>query len=312
MNKLRFGTGGYPLTTKEQEASGAIRRIRELGLEHMEFEFVHQVFIKQEQTQDIVKTAVKEDVSLSIHGSYYVNLATEDKKKWHGSISRIVSAAIRGAQMNAKSVTYHSGFLQGRDIQSVYPLVKEGTMKVLEELRSKSLNIRVSPELTGKPSQFGDLKDLIRLVKDLRDDGYTEKEIGFCFDFAHKYARSNGGFNSYDEFMGMLDEIVEGLGEDELRNMHIHISGIDYSEKGEKNHLIFLKTLEDYKSHGIEIDGIKEYFKKLSEKRFLNNDFKWQELLKALKKSKVGGYVVCESPILELDALLMKKYYEEL
>ena len=38
--------------------------------------------------------------------------------------------------------------------------------------------------------------------------------------------------------------------------------------------------------------------------------FDWQGVLKALKTHDIGGYLVCESPILELDALLIKHIYD--
>jgi len=41
-------------------------------------------------------------------------------------------------------------------------------------------------------------------------------------------------------------------------------------------------------------------------------DLEWRSLLHSLKEFKIGGIVVCESPNLEQDALLMAKTYEKL
>jgi deoxyribonuclease IV len=60
----------------------------------------------------------------------------------------------------------------------------------------------------------------------------------------------------------------------------MHFSGIAYSDKGEKNHL----ALEE-------------------------SDAKWKDFLKVLKKRKIEGVLVCESPAMEDDTLLMKKTY---
>ena len=68
-----------------------------------------------------------------------------------------------------------------------------------------------------------------------------------------------------------------------LDRLHIHVSGIHYSDKGERHHLVLQES-----------------------------DLKYEELLKALKEYDVGGTVVCESPNLEEDAALMKKTYESL
>jgi deoxyribonuclease-4 len=60
----------------------------------------------------------------------------------------------------------------------------------------------------------------------------------------------------------------------------VHISGIEYDKNGEKKHL----TLQE-------------------------SDLKYIELLEALKGFKVKGLVICESPSLEEDALLLRKTY---
>jgi len=65
--------------------------------------------------------------------------------------------------------------------------------------------------------------------------------------------------------------------------MHAHISGINYTEKGERNHLM----LEE-------------------------SDMPYKEILKKLKERKACGSIICESPIPYLDAQLLKKEYEKL
>ena len=65
--------------------------------------------------------------------------------------------------------------------------------------------------------------------------------------------------------------------------MHIHVSCIDYGDKGERKHL-----------------NLKE------------SDFQYAELLKALKDYDAKGIVICESPNLEEDALLLQATYNEL
>src|SRR5476651_846879 len=104
MAQLRFGTGGMPHTTNRSGGlQSGIRRVHELGLHHMELEFVQQVFVKEEDAPAIKQLAIEQDVTLSVHGSYYVNLASPDRAKWHASISRVVQAAVRGDQAGAVS-----------------------------------------------------------------------------------------------------------------------------------------------------------------------------------------------------------------
>lgn len=309
-NELRFGTGGVPLTTPKGGLVNGIPYLHQLGLQHMELEFVQSVYVKPEKAPEIKALAQANDVSLSVHGSYYVNLASNEKDKWHASINRVVQAAEVGDMCGAVSITYHSGFFQKQSEEEVFQSIVTGMGEIFKELNKKDVNIKIAPELTGKASQYGDLPGLIRLVQALREQGY--KQASLCIDFAHNYARHGGRYNSYDEFMGMLDEIHAGLGREYLDGLHIHISAIEYSDKGEKNHLLLMKDLDEYRDAGIVVPGIEEHWKELGPNRFLENKFDWRDLLKALKNGGVGGYVVCESPLLELDALLMQQVYRSL
>lgn len=304
---LRFGTGGMPFTTNGGNTLAGIKRVHELGLHHMEMEFVHNVFIKSEQAPEVKKTAEENDVTLSVHGSYYVNLASLERPKWHAGISRVIQAASIGDACGAKSVTFHSAFRIKDNPGMTTELVTEGMKDILEKCKEKNLTIKIAPELTGKVNQYGDVEELVKLILSMREAGYTN--VACCIDFAHKYARSNGSFNSYDEFMSILDALAQGLGDDFLDELHIHVSGITFTDKGESNHLIYLPDLAAYKTEGIEVSGIEPYMEKLKANRLEKNQFNWQDLMRALKKANVGGFVVCESPILELDALLMQKYY---
>lgn len=314
MDKLRFGTGGVPLTTPKSSTLEGIKHIRKLGLDHMELEFVQGVRMKQELAMEVNQTAQSNDVSLSVHGPYYVNLAAEDNRIFYGSINYIAESIYIGGLAGAKSVTFHPAFYQKKSPQEVYSRVSTALTKVYEEFKTKAKFkdhpiqnqlIAVAPELTGKPTQFGDLEELVSLIKDFKD-----QNLRFCFDFAHKFARSNGNFNNYDKFMQMLDYIATQLGSKFLEDMHIHISGIMYNPKGERNHVSFLENYQKYQDQGIDVAGGKEIMLKLEKLgKAGGSTFDWQGLLQALKNAKVKGMVVCESPNLELDALLMQQYY---
>lgn len=303
---LRIGVGGFPLTAPKGGLN-AIKYAHEIGLHHIELEFVQAVFLKAEDAPEMKKVAAESDISLTAHGSYYINLASDDPGKYHASIERISKAAAVGVLAGVKSVTYHSGFYQGQAPEVAHANVLEYTGRLMAQVDPA---INIAPELTGKPGQVGDLDTLIWLVSQLREKGHAN--FSLCIDFAHNFARQNGKDNDYDAFMGMIEKVHTKLGEATIKNLHIHVSGIDYSEKGEKNHLIFLPTLEAYAAEGIKVEGIEPHFQKLKANRLDPNTFNWKDLMKALKKSGVEGYVVCESPILELDALLMQKYYQDL
>src|SRR3989338_1275030 len=91
MNKLRFGTAGIPTSTKGDTIQG-IKDVRKLNLDSMELEFVRSVNIKKEKTSEVKETAKENDILLSAHGSYYLNLCSPDKKIIEQSMGRILEA----------------------------------------------------------------------------------------------------------------------------------------------------------------------------------------------------------------------------
>lgn len=276
MDRLRIGTAGIPVSTQPRSTSNGIKRLAELGLRHMEIEFVRGVKMGQATAESLRKLAEEYDVSLTVHAPYYVNLNSAEPEKITASKERIIQAAQAGAWAGAKSVTFHAAYYHNDHPEEVYGRVKHHMREMLERLNKEGIVIRLSPETTGGPSQFGTLEELVRLGVDLPG-------VQPCIDFAHLFARSLGEFNSYQHFAGALQLIKDKLGEQALKEQHIHLSGIEYGPKGEKRHLPLTET-----------------------------ELNYQEVLKALVDFRVAGWLTCESPILEEDALILQGLHEEL
>ena len=273
---LRFASAGIPLSTPKPGTIEGIRHVRELGLGGMEFEFVHSVNVKGDKAIEAGRVADDADVVLTAHGSYYINLNAQEKEKVIASRKRIIDAANAARLAGAFSVTFHPAFYLKDDEGVVYNRVKSQLKSITDELKDVGNDITISPETTGKGTQFGSLKELVSLSAELDN-------VMPCVDFAHLHARSIGKYNSLEEFRSIFSFIEKELGRRALDNMHMHVAGIAYGDKGEKNHLI----LDD-------------------------SDLKYFELLQALKEFKVKGSLVCESPNIEDDALLLKKNYDKL
>ncbi len=274
--KLRFGNSGIPhSTTKNGKTWNGIEQIRNLKLDAMELPFVHSVYLKEDTAEKVNKIRMEQDVLLTTHGSYYINLNAKEPEKRGASRTRVLQAANIARQAGVWSLTFHGAFYLGMEKESVYNTVKDQMKKIIQELKDKGNPIWIRPETTGKPTQWGHYKEIIKLSQEV-------EQVLPCVDFAHLHARTNGKYNTLEEFRTVLEDIEKGLGKEALNNMHIHMSGINYGEKGEKNHL-FLK----------------------------DSDMNYQDLMKAFKEFKIKGAVISESPNLEEDALLMKKEYEK-
>ncbi|MDK2783313.1 MAG: deoxyribonuclease [Thermococcaceae archaeon] len=276
IDRLRFGTAGIPLSTPKPSTLTGIEQVRKLGLDAMELEFVRGVNITPELAKKIKYVARKNDVLLTAHAPYYINLNAAEKAKVEASKKRIIQSAERLHDAGGWSVVFHAGYYLKQDPSKVYEKIKNEIKDIVKVLQDKGIDVWIRPELTGKPTQFGNLKELIKLSQDV-------EQVLPAIDFAHCHARHNGKYNSIEEWREMLSLIEKELGREALDNMHIHISGINYSEKGEKNHL----NLQE-------------------------SDLKWEDLLRVLKEFRVKGVVISESPNIEGDALLMKKKYEEI
>jgi deoxyribonuclease IV len=272
---LIFGTAGIPLASKGSSTIEGIHHLRSIGLGAMELEFVRSVNIAKEKAPEVKKCAVENNVVLTCHAPYYINLNSLEKAKLKASIYRILNSARTANLCGAWSVCFHPGFYQKSTKEEAFNRVKNSLKEIIDSLKKETNNIWIRPETTGKESQFGNLDEILKLSQEFDN-------VMPCIDFAHFHARTNGKYNSYKEFSGILEKVEKTLGKKGLENMHLHITGIAYGEKGEKHHL----TLKE-------------------------SDLKYKELVKALKDFKVKGIAISESPNIESDALLCQKIYNE-
>ena len=272
MERLLFGISGLPVgegSMKFNYKSG-ISYLKSLGLDAMELPFVRNVNVTAKNKDEILQEKTAKEFYLSAHGSYFINLNADELEKQQQSLERIIKGAQALQWVGGRSLVFHPGFYLNDSTADTYATIKENLLKLPD------LEVTYRLETTGKPTQFGSLDELIALCKEV-------STCGLCVDFAHIHARGNGSLKNYDDFAAILSKIREGLGEEALQDMHIHLSGIHYGAKGEKNHL-----------------ELKE------------SDFNYTLCLKALKDFNVKGCIICESPILEKDALLLKETYAEL
>ena len=274
---FRFGTVGSPISTPKKPGGsvGAILRLKELGLEALELGWVRAVRVTLETCAAIQAASLAQDVVISIHAPYFINLNASDEE-WVNSRKRLMDAAIYGNLAGATDIIFHPGSYFNQPPTQVLGVAIERLQGCLEELRTADNQVTLRPETMGKPAMLGSLEDTLAMAKALPG-------VEPCLDFAHLHARpGNGSINTYDEFAHILDQYAAALGEGSLKHLHIHLSGIRYGEKGEREHLL----LKD-------------------------SDLNLIDLFKALKHFHCQGRILCESPVMEDDALYMKALWEE-
>jgi len=270
---FQFGTVGSPTGTPKKPGGsvGAIEFSKSIGLNTLELGWVQSVRVTEVTCAAIKQKAQEQDVSLSVHAPYFNNLNGTDEE-WPKSRKRLMDAAICGNLAGATDIIFHPGSYFGNDPKEVLKLAIPRLQGCLDELRKAGNPVTLRPETMGKSAMLGSFEDTLEMSKAI--DGVEP-----CIDFAHLHARpGDGTMNSYDEWSTLLRTYQKALGKKALKHLHIHLSGIEYGPKGEKNHLPVAES-----------------------------DLKLNFLFKALNEFGCKGRILCESPIMEEDALNMKK-----
>lgn len=254
-SKILFGPAGTGGSGEE-----GFERVKEAGLNAVEIEFVYSIWLNKLQAEKLAELNKKLKLAFSIHAPFYINLNSKEKAKIGASRARILKSLEIGTSLGAKYVVFHPGFYQGMPADETYNNIKEQIEKIMKEAKEKGYTPQLAPETTGKASQFGSLDELLRLKK--------ETGCHICIDFSHLVARSAGKIS--------YEEIAEKLEAAKLGHIHCHFSGIEFTSKGERRHL-------------------------------LTPDSEIKLLLAALKKHHIDCTIINESPDPMGDAIKMKK-----
>ena len=271
-SRLLFGTAGIPHHTPSKSTLAGVQQIEKLGLDCLEVEFVKGVKVRSDLALAIRKEAQSKKIALSTHAPYYVNLNSPEEGKRLASQEQLLRSARTAEMCGAESVVFHPGYYARSTPEEAFENIKKGIEEVVSILKKDRVPVILRPETMGKKTQFGSLEEILMLCREI--DGILP-----CIDFSHIHAR-DGKANGYAEFQRILRKIEKKLGKEALKKLHIHISGAAYTEKGEMKHI----DLQD-------------------------SDFRYDEWIQALKDMDVEGMVICESPNLERDALMLKHLY---
>lgn len=207
--------------------------VRNHGLDCFEYSFGRGVRLKEDTAKEIGAAFAREQVELSVHAPYFINLATEDADKAQNNHAYIFDSLQALRAMGGKRCVFHPG--------SPLKLPREQAMDILmrrweEILMMKQdlgyADLMLCPETMGKKAQLGNLEEIIRMCQ---MDATTVP----CIDWGHLNSRDCGVFATYDDYRRVLDRLIEAIGFDRTSHMHVHFSKIQYTDKGELRHLTF-------------------------------------------------------------------------
>ncbi len=275
---FRFGTVGSPISTppKPGGSVGAVQRIAALELTALELGWVQSVRVSPETCAAIQQTASGLEVAISVHAPYFINLNATGEE-WPKSRQRLMDAAHYGYLAGATDIIFHPGSYFERPPADVLAVAIPRLEGCLTELRQAGNPVTIRPETMGKVAMLGSLADTLAMSRAIPG-------VAPCLDFAHLHARAGDGtMNTTAEWLAVLDEYAAALGVPALQQLHVHLSGIEYNQKGERNHLPLAEADLDLKA-----------------------------LFSALRQRGCRGRILCESPKMEDDALYMRTVWQEL
>ncbi|MEM4713783.1 MAG: TIM barrel protein [Candidatus Bathyarchaeia archaeon] len=276
-DRPRFGPAGVPPSFRAMKTSltDVPRLLREEGLDAFEYQAVRwgvKPQIRKEEAEKLGLRARENDVLLSLHGSYFINLCGE-KETVAASKDRLIACATASQWMGSQVVVFHAGFYGRKSPKEVFKACLEAIKDVAERLKALSIrDVRLGPETMGKPTQFGSLEEVLALCEQVEQ---TQPVI----DWAHLHARNRGRFKTVDDFRVVVEEIERRLGTEAVKNMHCHFTKVEFTDKGEKCHHTMDKT-----GYGPD----------------------FELLAKVIADFRLNPVIISESPVLDVDAVKMR------
>ena len=274
--QTRFGPAGMPPIFRLMGATTADvpKLLREEGLDAFEYEAVQwgqKPQIKQENAQKLGEETRKNDVRLSMHGSYYINLSGK-KDVVEASKRRLIACATAADWMGAYVLVFHTGFHGRFEKEFAFKTCIDAIKDVSVEMHSLGLKVKLGPETMGRKFQVGSLDEILTINEHVEG---TQLVI----DWGHLHARGLGALKKVEDFRAIAEKVEQQLGTEALRSMHCHFSAIEFNSLGEKQH----HTLD--------------------EKRY-GPDFRM--LAEVIADFQMHPTIICETPNLDVDARKMQ------
>ncbi len=277
----RFGPAGVPPMFRLMGATTADvpKLLHEEGLDAFEYQASRwgpKPQIKQEDAERLGAESIKNDVKLSMHGSYFVNLSGK-KEVVEASKRRLIACATAADWMGAYVVVFHTGFYGKFEKDYAFKTCLTALKEISTEMKSLGLKVKLGPETMGRKFQVGTLEEILTINQEVEG---TQLVI----DWGHLHALHQGTLKKVEDFRVIAEKVEQTLGTEALRSMHCHFSKIEFSSQGEKRH------------HTLDEERYGPEFRMLAE---------------VIVDFGLHPTMICESPILDVDARKMQATLKE-
>lgn len=228
---IRFGVGGFPLAFTDRPESkdrGAVFAwLRSVGLDAIELQMTYGPRMTAEQGRRYRALAIADDIKISIHGSYYIVLASPDPAKVLRSVDTLLRTYEQADILGAREIVLHPGSLYGAPEAEASRRFAENLQRFMAQLGKTDICLMI--ETAGKVGQMGSVDMIL-------DVASTVKGVGPCIDFGHVHARSLGGLETADAIAQVFARIDEFQRSNPDTPTHFHYTPIHFGPRGEIQH----------------------------------------------------------------------------
>lgn len=212
------------------------RWLREMGLNAYEYQCGKGILLKEETAARIGMECRENGIRVSIHAPYYINLSSPEEKKRERSVGYILETLRIANAMGAGRIIMHPGYVSGLSRDTALEIAKDTLMKAISQAQAERLDhITICPEVLGKRSQLGNILEIAELCS-------VNEGLVPCIDFGHVHALTKGGLKAKKEYLDILRFVGKKLGQERMREVHIHFSRIEVGKEGEKKHWTLADT----------------------------------------------------------------------
>lgn len=250
---MKVGPAAYP-TTKVAKFFDMIDLCHSKQYSALELEFIGitaNEYTSSKAMEDLAHYAQNKGISLSIHGSMYINLAAIEESKVYLTKDHI-QQGFRAAQAASANLIFHPGYFQ----KLRHEIAIQKAISLLNDLELSDPSI-VFLETPGKLNSIGSLSEILEIA--------TQTGVQIGVDWSHYFARNFGkNLKEVGEILEVFTLLENTINQ---KYFHMHISGIEFSQKGEKRHL-----------------------------SFSNSDFPLELVVQSFQEIDYPGTLICESP----------------
>lgn len=280
---IRFGPSGNCELFYDQGYKSSLEApkwLKNRGLNAYEYSFTRGFNVSDFVAKSLGENCKENDIEISVHAPYYINLANPDKEMVEKSFNYILTSLKYLKLMGGKRCVFHPGTVGKLKRDEAFNLLKENMIELSSRIKEAGFDdMMICPETMGKSMQLGTYQEIAEICK-------IAPFFVPTIDFGHINSLLQGKLKQESDFEEIIVYLIDNLGFEKVKNIHIHFSKIMYGEKGEIKHL----TFED-------------------------NEYgpNFEPLAKVLKKYNIEPVIICESKGTQAeDAGEMKQIFENL